>query len=221
MISGMRFSSFHAVIGILSVGMELFFLLFHASLTSEVWRMTITGIIVSAALMAISATPIIKQAPMSSWIFDPKWNIMAPHQDAFRRTIAMVLYLTARICINCASGWTDIESIVVILKFLLGGWIYLHLVPMEKFDNLNTWFFGVPMFTGAVLDTWFLDVKGTIVSIPFLVLMLLVANVISFAFTLAFRKHLDTSLVYVMSVLCVLGAFGTLLPALFRVIIEA
>mgnify|MGYP006879090585 CR=1 FL=1 len=67
----------------------------------------------------------------------------------------------------------------------------------------------IPLITPGRPDT-----QQKVVTNGFLVLLLLFGNAISFAFTLAFRKYLDLSVVYITSVVGVLGIFGTIVPSL-------
>jgi hypothetical protein len=172
-------------------------------------------LIVVSEIMAFSAVPLIKQAPLVTHIFSKKnWNIHAPHRDAFQRTITMLHYCCARlVMIENASA---IDSYKNYIRVALFAFIYLYLVPNEKFDNWNTWFFGIPMFVGTVLDTIFLDLEEKVITQIFLVRLLLFANLISFAFTLAFRKTLDINKVYVVSVVGVVGIFLTIVPSIVK-----
>ncbi len=196
---------FHGILGILNLVVSIWYLVSPS-------HTLVHAVIVVTEVMAFSAVEMVSQAPLMSHIFDMKWKISAPHREAFARTITMLHYSSARLAINEYADALLMYKIYIRAAHYI--FIYCFLLPTDNFDNWNTWFFGIPMFLGTVIDTTFLDINQVVITQEFLVRLILFANIISFAFTLAFRKNLDINKVYVASVLGVLGVFMTIVPSL-------
>ena len=166
--SGMRFE-LHGFLGVFCMTVEAVFLYMINTVSLErMWCNILLFIVaVSASCMAFSALPLVPHAPMESIIFKKEWNVSAPHQAAFRRTIAVMQFISVRLVINMVAASAPTNAFIASL-FKSESWfhfgvqtclltfIYSFLVPTEKFDNWNTYFFGIPMFIGTVADTLFL-----------------------------------------------------------------
>ena len=173
--------------------------------------------VVGTASTALSSIQLLDQVPKTSFIAH---NIIPPHREAFKRTIAIVGYLDLRLAHEL--GWFDMLSAYRVDVFgamlvLYNLWFFF---PRGSFDNGNTWVFVVPMWLGISIDTaqqlklalgmptaW----NETVVTKSYLLLTLLVALLVAFSFTLAFRKYIRITTTYWMAAACVFGIIAGML----------
>ena len=162
--------------------------------------------------LALGSLALLTQAPQFTAIAR---GIVAPHREAYKRTISVVLYLNLRLARS--AGWWPLGARAY--GAACAAWA-LWLLPRSAFDNGNTLVFVVPIFAGVALDArhqlaclglercpWNDDVATA----RTLVGMQLVALVVAFAFTLAFRGYLRTRRLYAASAGAVAACLGTLL----------
>eukprot|EP00978_Attheya_sp_CCMP212_P006727 scaffold15605_cov37-Attheya_sp.AAC.1 len=83
-------------------------------------------------------------------LISSKWNVIPPHREAFKRTIAIVGYLDLRL----AHEIFGIFGKKLFGSLLLGYHLYFFTPVMGSFDNGNTWVFVVPMFLGFGIDAY-------------------------------------------------------------------
>uniref|UniRef100_A0A7S3DS33 Uncharacterized protein n=1 Tax=Entomoneis paludosa TaxID=265537 RepID=A0A7S3DS33_9STRA len=123
--------------------------------------------VLSTAALAMSAIPLLKQVPVCT-VISKTWNIIPPHKEAFRRTVAIVGYLDLRLA-------NEIGKATMILRLTSAsddpqqqwiedwqGWFakalslyyFYFFLPRGSFDNGNTWVFVVPMFVGFGVDVY-------------------------------------------------------------------
>ena len=156
--------------------------------------------------LALGSLALLTQAPQFTAIAR---GIVAPHREAYKRTISVVLYLNLRLARS--AGWWPFGTRAY--GAACAAWA-LWLLPRSAFDNGNTLVFVVPIFAGVALDArhqlaclgrercpWNDDVATA----RTLVGMQLVALVVAFAFTLAFRGYLRTRRLYSASAGAVLA----------------
>jgi hypothetical protein len=144
-------------------------------------------------VLAMHAYSLLDQVPLSTKICR---GFVAPHREAFKRTIAMMLYTNLRL----------------VHPWIPSGWLYHPLlalawwqfVPLNSdFGNGNTWIFVVPMFLGVSLDmVQSLLMEHHCGGLPslvpprFLLFINWSAMVMAFGFTLAFRGMVSIQRIY-------------------------
>lgn len=141
-------------------------------------------------------------------------GIVAPHREAYRRAIGVVLYVNVRLA-WAAQGWPLGARFYGVACALLAA----KLAPTKAFDNGNTFVFVVPIFCGVGLDAarqvrcvaagacaWNAEVATlrTVTAVQF------VALLVSFAFTLGFRGYIRLARLYALSAGAVAGILGAL-----------
>ena len=141
-------------------------------------------------------------------------GIVAPHREAYRRAIGVVLYVNVRLA-WAAQGWPLGARPYGVACALLAA----KLAPTKAFDNGNTFVFVVPIFCGVGLDAarqvrcvasdecaWNAEVATlrTVAAVQF------VALLVSFAFTLGFRGYIRLARLYALSAGAVAGILGAL-----------
>jgi hypothetical protein len=141
-------------------------------------------------------------------------GIVAPHREAYRRAIGIVLYVNVRLA-WAAQGWPLGARPYGVACALLAA----KLAPTKAFDNGNTFVFVVPIFCGVGLDAarqvrcvasdecaWNAEVATlrTVAAVQF------VALLVSFAFTLGFRGYIRLARLYALSAGAVAGILGAL-----------
>ena len=135
-------------------------------------------------VLAMHAYSLLDQVPKSTRICA---GFVAPHREAFKRTIAMMLYTNLRL----VHPWIPSE----ILYYLLLAVAWWQFVPINSdFRNGNTWIFVVPMFIGVSLEMaqslireHYCGGLPSLVAPRFLLGVNWSAMAMAFAFTLAFR----------------------------------
>ncbi|KAJ1403483.1 hypothetical protein B484DRAFT_338418 [Ochromonadaceae sp. CCMP2298] len=161
----------------------------------------ICSLVVTTSLLALDARSLIAQVPEKTRI--NAW-IVAPHREAFQRTIAILHYVNLRICRQLQ--WlpaTDPYYNAAYFSLMAFCWT-LFLPIGSDFSNGNTWIFVIPMFTGVTIDAWQQAFGGeTFVTLNFLLTTQLSALTIAFVFTLAFRQYVNIKAVYALSAICV------------------
>ncbi|KAJ8599243.1 hypothetical protein CTAYLR_006217 [Chrysophaeum taylorii] len=147
--------------------------------------------VAASSTLAIHARSLIHLAPAKSTIAP---GIVAPHREAFRRTIYMVLYLNLR-----ALGEAGLARgrPYAVGRFLL----WTQFLPRSA--DPNALIFVVPMFLAVTQDAVSISAD-----LGFLLSTQLGALVLSFAFTLAFRKIISIRAAYVFAAAAVAGRFG-------------
>jgi hypothetical protein len=96
---------------------------------------------IGSQVLAMQAYSLLDQVPRSTEICP---GFVAPHQEAFKRTIAMMNYTNLQL----AQPW--VPSVLYYALLALSWWQF---VPFHSdFRNGNTWIFVVPIFFGVSLD---------------------------------------------------------------------
>lgn len=150
------------------------------------------------ALTVHQAKALLHQVPASSSILG-SW-IVAPHKEAFIRTIAILQYLIVRV----VSLWLVTEAYFTHARFIrlaLSVWRYGPLVPWPKttaWVNGNTWIFVVPMWLGVTADLYVQYTLDCFTIEQYLVIQRL-GLLLAFGFTLGFRRYMPMPLVYGMA----------------------
>jgi hypothetical protein len=142
-------------------------------------------------VLGLHAYSLLDQVPLSTKICR---GFVAPHREAFKRTIAMIHYTNLRL----AQPW--LPSALYYPLLALSWWQF---VPLDSdFRNGNTWIFVVPMFFGVSLDmTQSLLMEhycglSSLVSWRWLLGVHMSAMSMAFAFTLAFRGIISIQRIY-------------------------
>jgi hypothetical protein len=187
---------------------------------------------ISISAIAFHAAALLPQVPPFTEIMP---GIVAPHKEAFRRTISVMFYLVARVTLStvCAAPIMEILQGVGIgvsstssgnTQFVLQhdayfrylccavlAWFWWPLVPSlrdpSQWLNGNTWIFVFPIFIGVTGDFWQYVAYGDVIRVEQLLQTQILGLVLSFAFTLAFRNYLSMPTVYAGAAL---GVFKTL-----------
>jgi hypothetical protein len=151
--------------------------------------------IIMNEVLGIHAYSLLDQVPLSTKIIP---GFVAPHREAFKRTIAMMHYTNLRLV------QTQLQaSPMFYFPFL--AWSWWQFVPLDSdFSNGNTWVFVIPMFLGVTLDTvqslvmeHFCGLSSSdLVPWPWLLGVDLSAMLMAFAFTLAFRGIISIQYIY-------------------------
>ena len=139
-------------------------------------------------------------------------GIVAPHREAYKRAIGVVLYVNVRLAWACDLLGARFYGVACAL-------LAAKLTPTKAFDNGNTFVFVVPIFCGVGLDAvrqlrcivgqecaWNAEVATlrTVAAVQF------VALLVSFAFTLGFRGYIRLARLYAVSAGAVAGILGAL-----------
>ena len=158
-------------------------------------------------ILSIHAQRLLPQVPHSTRIMP---HVVAPHKEAFIRTIRCMWYLVLRVVglelgryneILLLGGQLTTTAVRFVHRVLLGGFWYL-LVPRRQFQNGNTWIFVVPIFVGVTGDLLFLQ---ELLQVHHLLQIQLTGSVLAFCFTLAFRHYIPMWTVYAGAALAVLN----------------
>jgi hypothetical protein len=146
-------------------------------------------------VLGIHAYSLLDQVPLSTKIIP---GFVAPHREAFKRTIAMMHYTNLRL----AQSQLQLSPM---FYFPFLAWSWWQFVPLDSdFSNGNTWIFVIPMFFGVTLDTAQSLVmehycglsSSDLVPWPWLLGVDLSAMLMAFAFTLAFRGIISIQYIY-------------------------
>ena len=173
---------------------------------SLLWTLVLPSQICNLMLVN-DAYSLLSQVPTSTQIFP---GVVAPHKEAFQRTIWVMQYLIARICtkffheslrhsISTDGNYISILESIVIL------WRYYPLIPQLNIDwwNGNTWIFVIPIFIGVSGDIYVYFMYGDIFQIYHLLLGELLGLCLAFGFTLGFRRYIPMPIVYCGAALAV------------------
>ena len=173
---------------------------------SLLWTLVLPSQICNLMLVN-DAYSLLSQVPTSTQIFP---RVVAPHKEAFQRTIWVMQYLIARICtkffheslrhsISTDGNYNSILESIVIL------WRYYPLIPQLNIDwwNGNTWIFVIPIFIGVSGDIYVYFIYGDIFQIYHLLLGELLGLCLAFGFTLGFRRYIPMPIVYCGAALAV------------------
>lgn len=159
-------------------------------------------------ILVNDAYSLLNQVPASTQIFP---GVVAPHKEAFQRTIWVMQYLIARVITKFLHHkllyfvipynykyLSILESAIVI-------WRYYPLVPKLHIDwwNGNTWIFVIPIFIGVSGDIYVFFMYGDIFQIYHLLLGELLGLSLAFGFTLGFRHYIPMPIVYCGAALAV------------------
>jgi len=145
------------------------------------------------------ASNLLPQVPNQTAILP--W-IVAPHKEAFRRTIGVMQYLVVRIlCKVVCQTWQVHETITLCGTCCCLALPYARLVPWTLFShgnlgNGNTWIFVLPIWFGTTGDLWQMVQWGDLISVSQLLHVELVGLGLAFGFTLAFRNIVPMPIVY-------------------------
>jgi hypothetical protein len=152
------------------------------------------AIIVANETLAIHSYTLLNQVPLSTRIIP---GFMAPHREAFKRTIAMMHYTNLRLIGNRYSQPSPIYKILIAIVW----WQFLPL--NSDWSNGNTWVFVVPIFVGVSLDILqsmllkdFCGHDQDLVSWRWLLGVHLSAMIMAFGFTMAFRNIIIIQQIY-------------------------
>jgi hypothetical protein len=147
-------------------------------------------------LLVNHARSLLNQVPTSTQIFP---GVVAPHKEAFQRTILVMQYLIARVIIKYFVQNTCINSNLsnAIASFVI-LWRWYPLVPNYYADwwNGNTWIFVVPICLGVSGDLYVYFVYGDLFEVYHLLSGELLGLSLAFGFTLGFRNYIPMSMVY-------------------------
>ena len=173
---------------------------------SLLWTLVLPSQICNLMLVN-DAFSLLSQVPTSTQIFP---GVVAPHKEAFQRTIWVMQYLIARIStkffheslrhsISTDGNYISILESIVIL------WRYYPLIPQLNIDwwNGNTWIFVIPIFIGVSGDIYVYFMYGDIFQIYHLLLGELLGLCLAFGFTLGFRRYIPMPIVYCGAALAV------------------
>ena len=148
------------------------------------------------------ANSLLPQVPNQTAILP--W-IVAPHKEAFRRTIGMMQYLVVRIlCRVVCQTWQLDERLALYGTCGCLALPYGRLVPWKLFShgnlgNGNTWIFVLPIWLGTTGDLWQMIQWGDLISVAQLLQVELVGLGLAFGFTLAFRSIVPMPVVYAVA----------------------
>lgn len=200
---------FHGVCASLAFGVTsaALFLAVTESSSSNLSNVLIYISVLLNTTTAYQARQLLDHVPLQTEIIP---GVVAPHREAFKRTMSMMHYSNLRI-LGCILLTAPISSNSHSLyKLFLAWFIYNKFLPRQQFDNGNTWIFVVPMFLGTSLDllqyAWFAP-NGLLSTCHYL-LIEWSALVIAFFFTLAFRGYFTIFQIYVVSACAVATLFG-------------
>lgn len=149
--------------------------------------------IVTNECLAVHAYSLLEQVPLSTKIIP---GFVAPHREAFKRTIAMMHYTNLRLL-------KDVLPQTLHYPLLAVAWWQFQ--PFNSdFRNGNTWVFVVPMFVGVTLDLCqsilmahgYCSGMGDMVAWQWLLGVHLSAQIMAFGFTLAFRGIIVIQYIY-------------------------
>ena len=165
---------------------------------SRYWIMTS---VVLNSTTAYDARNLLPQVPLKTEIIP---GIVAPHKEAFKRTMSMMHYVNLRIL----GQLYDIQSTSTLYQAgcWAFGWYFFAPVSSD-FGNGNTWIFVVPMFLAVITDIPQLLLLRDALQMKHYLLIELSALIIAFGFTLAFRGFVSVQKIYIWSALYVAALF--------------
>ena len=184
---------FHAICATLS-----FFVTIVAWLTIS--RSWIFASVLLNSATAWDARNLISQVPLKTEILP---GIVAPHKEAFKRTMSMMHYVNLRIL----GQLLDIQTTSTLYQMVCWAFGWYFFAPVSSdFRNGNTWIFVVPMFAAVVTDIPQLMLRDALQTSHYL-LIELSALIIAFGFTVAFRGYVSVPKFYLGSALYVAALF--------------
>ena len=173
---------------------------------SLLWKLVLPSQICNLMLVN-DAFSLLSQVPTSTQIFP---GVVAPHKEAFQRTIWVMQYLIARICTkifheSLRNSISTDGNYISILESIVILWRYYPLIPQLNIDwwNGNTWIFVIPIFIGVSGDIYVYFMYGDIFQIYHLLLGELLGLCLAFGFTLGFRRYIPMPIVYCGAALAV------------------
>ena len=173
---------------------------------SLLWTLVLPSQICNLMLVN-DAFSLLSQVPTSTQIFP---GVVAPHKEAFQRTIWVMQYLIARISTkifheSLRNSISTDGNYISILESIVILWRYYPLIPQLNIDwwNGNTWIFVIPIFIGVSGDIYVYFMYGDIFQIYHLLLGELLGLCLAFGFTLGFRRYIPMPIVYCGAALAV------------------
>ena len=173
---------------------------------SLIWKLVLPSQICNLMLVN-DAFSLLSQVPTSTQIFP---GVVAPHKEAFQRTIWVMQYLIARISTKffhepLRNSISTDGNYISILESIVILWRYYPLIPQLNIDwwNGNTWIFVIPIFIGVSGDIYVYFIYGDIFQIYHLLLGELLGLCLAFGFTLGFRRYIPMPIVYCGAALAV------------------
>ena len=173
---------------------------------SLLWTLVLPSQICNLMLVN-DAYSLLSQVPTSTQIFP---GVVAPHKEAFQRTIWVMQYLIARISTkifheSLRNSISTDGNYISILESIVILWRYYPLIPQLNIDwwNGNTWIFVIPIFIGVSGDIYVYFIYGDIFQIYHLLLGELLGLCLAFGFTLGFRRYIPMPIVYCGAALAV------------------
>ena len=173
---------------------------------SLLWTLVLPSQICNLMLVN-DAYSLLNQVPTSTQIFP---GVVAPHKEAFQRTIWVMQYLIARISTkifheSLRNSISTDGNYISILESIVILWRYYPLIPQLNIDwwNGNTWIFVIPIFIGVSGDIYVYFIYGDIFQIYHLLLGELLGLCLAFGFTLGFRRYIPMPIVYCGAALAV------------------
>lgn len=184
---------FHAICATAS-----FFVTIVAWLTTS--RSWILASVVLNSTTAWDARNLLPQVPLKTEIVP---GIVAPHKEAFKRTMSMMHYINLRI-LGQLYG-IQLSSTIYQAGCWAFGWYFFAPVSSD-FGNGNTWIFVLPMFAAVITDIPQLLLRDSL-QLNHYLLIEFSALIIAFGFTLAFRGFVSVQKLYLGSALYVAALF--------------
>jgi hypothetical protein len=180
------------------------------------WQVLVMLSVILNSFTAWDARNLLPQVPMKTEITP---GIIAPHKEAFKRTMSIMHYANLRILEKLYSQEFKISSTNLGMYYAVCwgfGWYYF--APFSSdFQNGNTWIFVMPMFVTVISDVpaqlyglWQqqqYQYNSTTMKLEHYLILELSALIIAFGFTLAFRGYISVRKIYFGSALYVAGLF--------------
>jgi hypothetical protein len=166
---------------------------YHPRLSSLVWLSQ-----AALVLLVTHASTLLPQVPAKTAII-PGF-IVAPHKEAFQRTIGMMQYLVTRIVCSMLLRLSTMWTLLAVSIPYFGT-----LVPTRQtfarrnLDNGNTWIFVLPIWLGTTADMIVILFWRHLISLSQLLHVQLVGLGLAFGFTLAFRNFIPMPVVYAIA----------------------
>ena len=188
---------FHGLLGMTCLMMTTM-AIYHPSL---LWVLVYPSQICNLILIHHAST-LLNQVPTSTQIFP---GVVAPHKEAFQRTIWVMQYLIVRVVTKVCqeqiqnNNYRPIaDHYFAVLQSIVIVWRYYPLIPNIHTDwwNGNTWIFVIPIFIGVSGDLYVYFTYGDIFQVYHLLLGELLGLCLAFGFTLGFRQYIPMPMVY-------------------------
>jgi hypothetical protein len=187
------------------------------------WRPVVLLSVLLNSLTARDASTLLPQVPLKTEIVPGR--IVAPHREAFKRTMAVMHYANLRILEKLYDNGSTEEwkstpptmtTTTLARTYYASCWAlgwYWFAPTRSDVRNGNTWIFVVPMFAAVITDVPAQLVgkhrggTAAMMQLEHYLLIELSALIIAFGFTLAFRGYVSVPRIYFGSALCVAGLF--------------